>query len=209
MSSHDTRGFILITSEIEEEFERLKEELKPSRVVGFIHTDEEFKLEHAKAVVAEAYISEYETKYIIFGANHFRNEAQNSLLKVLEEPPKNIEFIIITASKSNLLPTVRSRLPIKKGKTQLKVYDIDLNLSRPEYAEIFAFLKQHAKVKKPQAKDLVEALYYRATVVDKLILTKEQLENFDRAYRLLELNSRPQTVLAQIVMSFAGDKNAG
>jgi DNA polymerase-3 subunit delta' len=41
-----------------------------------------------------------------------------------------------------------------------------------------------------------------------LILSFEQLENFDRAYRLLELNSRPQTVLAQILMSFVGDKNA-
>jgi len=208
MLTHDERGFILISSEIEEEFERLKEELKPNRVVGFIHVDEEFKLEHAKAVVAEAYISESQTKYIIFGANAFRKEAQNSLLKVLEEPPRNIEFIIITSSKSNLLPTVRSRLPIKKGKTTKVVIDIELNLSRIDYAEVFSFLKENSRIKKNEAKDLVEALYYRATVVDMLILSQEQLDNFDRAYRLLELNSRPQTILAQILMSFVGDKSA-
>jgi len=209
MLTHDSRGFILISSELEEEFERLKEELKPNRVVGFIHVDEEFKLEHAKAVVAEAYISESQTKYIILGANKFRKEAQNSLLKILEEPPRNIEFIIITSSKSNLLPTVRSRLPIKKGKSDKKSLDIDLNLAKIDYAEVFTFLKENARIKKVEAKLLVEALYYRATVVDMLILSQEQLDNFDRAYRLLELNSRPQTILAQILMSFVGDKNAG
>jgi len=208
MLAHDKRGFILISSEIEEEFERLKEELKPSRVVGFLHVDEEFKLEYAKAVVAEAYISESQTKYIILGANSFRNEAQNSLLKVLEEPPRNIEFIIITSSKSSLLPTVRSRLPLKKGKTNKVIIELELNLAKVDYAEVFKFLKENARIKKNEAKDLLEALYRRATVVDMLILSKEQLDNFDRAYRLLELNSRPQTVLAHILMSFVGDKNA-
>jgi len=208
MLSHETRGFILISTEIEEEFERLKEELKPNRVVGFIQIDEEFKLEHAKAVVAEAYISESQTKYIIFGANAFRKEAQNSLLKVLEEPPRNIEFIIITSSKSNLLPTVRSRLPIKKGKSDKQILEIELNLAKIDYAEVFSFLKDNARIKKNEAKNLIEALYYRATVIDMLILSQEQLDNFDRAYRLIELNSRPQTILAQILMSFVGDKNA-
>jgi DNA polymerase-3 subunit delta' len=207
MSPHDsTKGHILISTEIEAEFERLSNELKPSRVVGFI--EEDFKIEHAKAVVAEAYISESQTKYIILGSTNFNHVAQNSLLKVLEEPPRNIEFIIISPTKSNLLPTVRSRLPILKGDTIRSIVEIDLNLSRIDYAEVFAFLKANARIKKSEVKDLVEALYHRATVVDMLILSFEQLENFDRAYRLLELNSRPQTVLAQILMSFVGDKNA-
>jgi len=51
-------------------------------------------------------------------------------------------------------------------------------------------------------------VYHRATVIDKLILSREQLDNFDKAYRLLELNSRPQSILAMILMSFVGDKNA-
>ena len=206
MSSHETKGFILISTEIEEEFERLKEELKPNRVVGFI--EEDFKIEHAKAVVAEAYISESHTKYIILGATNFNPVSQNSLLKIFEEPPRNIEFIIISPTKSNLLPTVRSRLPIKKGKSIHEVSQVDLNLSRIDYGEVFAFLKANARIKKSEAKSLVEALYHRATVVDMLILSREQLDNFDRAYRLLELNSRPQTILAQILMSFVGDKNA-
>lgn len=202
MSAHDSRkSHILIATEIEKEFERLESELKPNRVVGFIR--EKFLIEDAKAVIAEAYISEAQTKYIVLGAEEFNSVSQNSLLKVLEEPPRNIEFIIISPTKSNLLPTVRSRLPIHKGESSHKVISLDLNLAKIDYAQIFAFLKENARIKKSEAKALVEAIYFRATVVDMLILSSSQLENFDKAYRLLELNSRPQSVLALIVMSFA------
>ena len=194
------KSHILISTEIQREFENLELELKPNRVVGFIR--EKFLIEDAKAVVAEAYISESQTKYIILGAEEFNAVSQNSLLKILEEPPSNIEFIIISPTKSNLLPTVRSRLPILKGESLHETISLDLNLAKVDYAQIFAFLKEHSRIKKSDAKILIEAIYHRATVTDMLILSSQQLENFDKAYRLLELNSRPQSVLALIVMSF-------
>jgi len=206
MSIHESKkSHILITSDIQENYERLKEELAPSRVVGFVE-EAEFKIEHAKAVIAESYISESQTKYIILGATNFNAISQNALLKVLEEPPRNIEYIILSPTKSNLLPTVRSRLPIIKGKVSYEFQEIDINFLKIDYAQIFAFLKLHARVSKADAKLLVEALYNRAIVVDKLLLSQQQLENFDMAYRLLELNSRPQNVLALILMSFVNEK---
>ncbi len=206
MSIHESKkSHILISSDIEANYERLKSELYPARVVGFIE-DGEFKIEHAKAVINESYISESQTKYIVLGAKNFNTISQNALLKVLEEPPRNIEFIIISATKSNLLPTVRSRLPIIKGDVVNEVQKIDLNLLKIDYAQIFAFLKLHARVAKSDAQLLVEALYHRATVVDKLLLSQQQLENFDKAYRLLELNSKPQNILAMLLMSFVSEK---
>ncbi|MEA1981923.1 MAG: DNA polymerase III subunit delta' [Campylobacterota bacterium] len=200
------KGHIVISSAIEEEASRLEEELKPLRVVKFVVNDESFKIEHAKAVLAESYISTSETKYIIIGASDLTDVAQNSLLKLLEEPPKNIEFILISPTKSNLLPTVRSRLPILKVDAHHKRVAIELNLTRVDYKDLFAFLKEHARVKKEDAKELVEALFYRATVTDRLILTPNQLDNFDKAYRLLSLNSRPQSVLAMLLMSFTKER---
>ena len=206
MLAHESKkGHILISTDIDAAYEKLKSRLSPSRVVSFV--EEDFKLEHAKAVVAEAYISEASTKYIIFGGHKFTKEAQNSLLKVLEEPPRNVEFIIITPTKSNLLPTVRSRMPIIHGETSHETMEIELNLSKIDYADVFKFLKDNARIKKQEAKILVEALYRRASIVDMLILSKMQLDNFDKAYRLLELNSRPQSVLALILMGFVGEKN--
>jgi len=206
MLTHESKkSYILISSEIEENFQRLKDELSPHRVVGFIE-DGEFKIEHAKAVINESYISESQTKYIILGAKNFNVISQNALLKVFEEPPRNIEYIIISATKSNLLPTVRSRLPIIKGDVIYKIQEINLNLLRIDYAQVFAFLKEHSRIAKSDAKLLLEALYNRAVAVDKLLLSEQQLDNFDKGYRLLELNSKPQNVLAMILMSFLGEK---
>jgi DNA polymerase-3 subunit delta' len=207
MLAHESKkSHILIATDIESAYEELRQRLSEFRVVGFI--EEDFKLEHAKAVVAEAYISEANTKYIIFAGIKFTKEAQNSLLKALEEPPRNIEFIIITSNKSNLLPTIRSRLPIIYGKVSSDTLELELNLARLDYDDIFKFLKENARIKRVQAKSLIEAIYKRATITDMLILSHSQLENFDKAYRLLELNSRPQSILALILMSFISDKNA-
>ncbi len=195
-----TKSHIIISPNIEAEFEQLKNALKPKRVVGFI--EDEFKIEHAKAAIAEAYISESETKYIVLGANHFNAISQNSLLKALEEPPRNIEFILIAPTTSNLLPTVRSRLPIVKKKGHHEVREIGFSLSKLDHKNSFDFLKMASKVGKSEAQELMEALYYRATVVDKLLLSSAQLENFDKAYRLLELNARPQSVMALLLMGF-------
>ncbi|WP_457744281.1 DNA polymerase III subunit delta' [Sulfurimonas sp.] len=198
------KGHILISSDYEEEAQKFEDDLKPFRVVKFV--EENFKIEHAKLVTIEAYISESQTKYIVIAAKEFTDVAQNSLLKLLEEPPHNIEFIIISPTKSNLLPTVRSRLPILQTDTYNNTQELALNLARMDYKEVFAFLKQNARVSKNEAKVLVEAIFYRATVIDKLIVNENQLDIFDKAYRLLDLNSRPQSVLAMIIMSFARER---
>ncbi len=198
------RGHIIISKELENEIEQLEKTLAGHRVVKFV--EENFKIEHAKAVTAEAYISETTTKYLILAAIDYTDVAQNSLLKLLEEPPVNIEFIIITPTKSILLPTIRSRLPILKVATSHDLHELNLNLARLDYNSVFEFLKTNARVSKIEAKQLVESLFYRATVIDKLILSEKQLQNFDQAYRLLELNSRPQSVLAMLLMSFTQER---
>ncbi len=53
---------------------------------------------------------ESETKvYIVEDANMLTDEAQNAMLKILEEPPEYAVFILIATSSSVLLPTVLSR----------------------------------------------------------------------------------------------------
>lgn len=51
-----------------------------------------------------------ERKIFIVQANFFTREAQNSLLKVFEEPTPDTHFFIITQNTASLIPTLRSRL---------------------------------------------------------------------------------------------------
>lgn len=47
---------------------------------------------------------------LLFEADALNESAANALLKVLEEPPRNTHFLLSTARKSALLPTILSRL---------------------------------------------------------------------------------------------------
>ena len=63
-------------------------------------------------VISEAYIKPRNARrkiFIIEQGDILSTEAQNALLKVLEEPPEYVTFIICVTSKEKLLPTVLSR----------------------------------------------------------------------------------------------------
>ena len=70
--------------------------------------------------------------FIIDKADTMNEQAQNALLKVLEEPPGEIVFILIAESKAALLDTVISRCTV-------------LSLSVPETAEAVAYLKKNTE----------------------------------------------------------------
>ncbi len=194
------RGGILITERIEERGAEIAESLLPLRSVAFIRDD--FKIEDAKEAIAEAYKSEDKTKTLILGARSFTVPAQNALLKILEEPPRNIAFILIAPNKSALLPTVRSRLPLVQEKKGREYAPLPIRLGKLDLAGLFAFVKEHDRLKKHEAKELIERLAYQAVHGEGLLLSSAQLEGFEKALRLVELNARFQSVLVMLLMNF-------
>ncbi len=72
----------------------------------------EFRIDPIRTLKSETYIVPNEAAakvYILFQAHLLTPQAQNALLKILEEPPAYICFILECTSKSVLLPTVLSR----------------------------------------------------------------------------------------------------
>jgi DNA polymerase-3 subunit delta' len=198
---------IIICGNIEEKLSSLQKELAPNRVVSYFRDD--FKIEDAKAVTAEAYIAEESTKYLVMAAKTFNIISQNALLKLLEEPPRNIELIIITESKSTLLPTVRSRLKIIKEHVTVIREESDIKLTNLNLSALFSFVKTHDRLTKHEAKKLIESLYHKATISERISLSEKQIEIFERSYRLIELNARLQTVLVALLMTFLPKANRG
>lgn len=69
-------------------------------------------VDQARNIRADAYIapSELEIKvYILHAADKMNAQAQNALLKILEEPPTFASFILFSSNLAAFLPTVRSR----------------------------------------------------------------------------------------------------
>ena len=50
--------------------------------------------------------------YIISHAECLTVQAQNALLKLIEEPPRNVYFMLLCENIASMLPTIRSRAPI-------------------------------------------------------------------------------------------------
>ena len=167
---------------------------------------EEFLLIQATLAIKEAYIASSEKKYIFLCGSTFRKEAQNSLLKILEEPPKNVVFIIITNSKSSLLPTIYSRLPYKYLKKSVLKNESILDINKLDLKDIYNFLKDNQKISKNEAKDIVESILMKVNN-QKIKLSHKELDFFSKSIKLLELNSRPINVLTTLLLSLCNQKN--
>ena len=78
----------------------------PARTANSFHVDT------VRNIINDAYVQPNEADYKIYilaNAHCMNQNAQNALLKILEEPPKYVVFILTTNSKSALLSTVLSR----------------------------------------------------------------------------------------------------
>ncbi len=76
--------------------------------------------EQAREIVRDAYVKPFESSkkvYIIEDGSVLNEFAQNCLLKIFEEPPEYVVFIIVAASESVLLQTVLSRCTIVRFST--------------------------------------------------------------------------------------------
>lgn len=86
-------------------------------------------------LINEAYIMPHSAQkrvFILDPADSMNAQAQNALLKVLEEPPKTVMFILIAENKGAFLDTVISRCAV-------------INLTVPEHSAAVNYLSQNTK----------------------------------------------------------------
>ncbi|MDX9795260.1 MAG: DNA polymerase III subunit delta' [Sulfurimonadaceae bacterium] len=210
MSKYDiTTSTILVVNEITQTINELVKTL-PLHSARIVRNEQsvsdEFLIAQSNATIKEAYIATNSTKYILLCGAVFRKEAQNALLKVLEEPPLNIVFVIVTTSKSSLLPTIISRLPLKYLKTKMPARVCELDILTLDLKQVYAFLKENQKISKQEAKEFIEALMIQINT-KKIRLSQKELESFSTSIKLLELNSRPINVLTTILLTLIHSKN--
>ncbi len=91
-------------------------------------------------ILDEAYLAcnEADCKvFILEDVDLFNVPSQNVLLKIVEEPPKNVVFVLTASSLSALLPTVRSRVcTLNLGVKTLLQLDNELKEKFPSLTEL-------------------------------------------------------------------------
>lgn len=107
--------------------------------------NKELKIEQIRDLTESLSLKSYNNYYkvgIIDDAHLMRKEAQNALLKTLEEPKGRTVLILITPFKNQLLSTIRSRVEIINfslvPKRDIEKHLIDLGASKEKVQEIVA-----------------------------------------------------------------------
>ena len=195
---------IVITSDFENLKAKLEAEFGVNNLRFFISDD--FLLENAKEVIAEAYIAEKDEKILVIEAKSFRTEAQNALLKIIEEPPRNIKFIIVTQSKNLLLPTIRSRMLIENKLTKKPKMSVELNLKSLNLKELTSFIdqkiaeEQAQKFGKNELNELIGAIVTKA-VDSGYKFSGEEMEYFFSLIKRADLNAKSHAILTPLLLT--------
>ena len=196
---------IIITQQTEQTIAQLEAERTVEQFTFIKNEDEkgnlkEFLVEQAQEAIAKAYIASDNLNYIILVAPRFSEIAQNRLLKLLEEPPKNKAFILITESKSALLDTIQSRMPITilndaKERNVLKLDIANLNL-----AKVYEFVQENSRLSTVECKEIVEQISISAIKSGKFNLDKSTLELFSNSIKALEVGSPTSFILNGLLL---------
>jgi len=167
---------------------------------------ETFRVDDAKVVIEKAYMASEDRTIIILAAETFLPLIQNKLLKVIEEPPKNKEFILITPSKSTILATIKSRLPITILSELKEELNIDLDLKQLSLATVYAFIQEHKRTDTKRMKRVIEQLSMDTIASESYDLDETTLSLFSNAFLALDVGSPPQFVLNTVLLKLLARK---
>ncbi|QIX85793.1 DNA polymerase III subunit delta' [Campylobacter ureolyticus] len=165
----------------------------------------EILLEDTNAAKDEAYIAEKEKKIIVLIGHKFRVEAQNSLLLILENTPKNIEFILISNSKNVFLPTIRSRLIIENHFIKQVLPKTGLNFKNLSLNDINIFLNKQIELEKEGTLDKIALQNLFCAIVRECFesgikFKEKELNHINKLMILINLNTKARSVLTPLLL---------
>lgn len=148
------------------------------------------RVDDIREIRLDAYLSPNESEnkvYIISDGGVINEQAQNVFLKILEEPPQNVKFIIICESKFLMLPTIRSRTQIFElgdehtAKLSAKIKEtIHKILSATAKGNDFAILTATSELVKNKETfgKIIKELYYIVSDICIKRAKNENLQNY-------------------------------
>ncbi len=202
----ELQSSIIITQEPYKVLDRLKE-LKKDEIFTIIDSqDREFLIEHATEAISKAYIANEVREFIILVSPRFSAISQNKLLKILEEPPKNKEFILITKSKSSILSTIKSRLPIVTFNNSKKIEKISLDIDNLDLREIYEFSQKHKRISAKDCKEIIEKIGIEVIKSKSYNIDASLLKTFSDSIKALEVGSAGQFILNGVLLKLLINK---
>lgn len=119
-------------------------------------TQETFGIDESRAIseIHRGHPVVHSRRIIIIEAQSITHEAQNALLKVLEEPVSHTHFFLIVPNESDLLPTVLSRLFIIKNEQSDSDATLGKNFLNMSISDRMVFVSKLAENKEKKQIDM-------------------------------------------------------
>lgn len=192
---------------ISNDFDAIKDELikQAGENLKIFDFGAQATIDNAKEIIAQAYIAEYSQKVVAIFALKFGVEFQNALLKILEEPPKNIIFVIVSPAKNLLLPTVRSRLMLQTCKSPQIRIKTGLNLARLDFKSAYNFIERISALEKSGEYGKNELLSLLKSIIIEALqsglkFNQSDLEYFNKLYILCATNTKIANILTPLLL---------
>ena len=196
---------VIISKEIDQTVEQL-EALKGNESFIKVLKEEAFLVEDVKFVIEKAYLASHNETIIILGAKSFSPIIQNRLLKILEEPPKNKIFILITPHKSTILPTIRSRLPLLVLHDSHEEEVLELDIKNLSLDLVYTFIQKHKRTDAKKMTTIIERISKEAIFSQAYYLDEKTLTLCTNSYKALDMGSVPQFVLTTLLLRLLAQK---
>ena len=197
---------VRITTDFEQAILSIEAQRTTETIVKIVESDKAFSVDDAKLAIEKAYLASEETMVIILAGKIFSPIVQNKLLKVIEEPPKNKVFILLTQSKSTILDTIRSRLPIISLNDEVEEEALGLDITGLSLSSVYAFIQEHKRTDAKKMKPIVERISAEAMRSGQYNLDKITLALFADALVALDMGSPPQFVLNALLLKLLARK---
>lgn len=210
---------------------KIQEGIHPD--LGFVRREEEngkqkqsIRVRQIRDLIADAYVlpNEAERKvYIIEDADMMNPQAQNAILKLLEEPPAFVSFILLAANPMLLLPTVRSRcVMLRADAAEAEMSPENRELAREflntaltgTEAVLFQWCMEHNSMNIQETLRFLEAV--KETAVSGLsapkrsVSQKKKIDHLirlaDRCREFLSVNTGPKHVMAYLAANGNPDR---
>lgn len=138
---------------------------------------------------------------IILGAENLTPEAQNALLKILEEPPNLVKIILFARQEAALLPTVLSRCRRYYNETTKQPTAAALFLSTNPLEQFLQAEQLAEATLQTQVENYLSACYQAWCALGRPGNGLDELERIWYVYEKLESNVNKRLVLEQFVLS--------
>lgn len=133
--------------------------------------------------------------YIIDEAHMLTTEASNALLKIMEEPPEHVMFILATTNPEKLIPTIRSRATIVAFK-KASIEEIVASLGKKLRQEKVKFAKESLEL---IAKNADGSFRDADKILEVALVQKVKVDDAKKVEKFIEANfPSAETLLAKI-----------